>query len=124
MKKIKLDENFPASFVKFFPSETIDASSVLHQKISGTDDDNLFEICKKENRTIVTFDLDFANILRYPADETQGIIVCRIRKQVSLADIEQITIRVVELVKSAELKGRLYVLDGNKIRMRRPVDDL
>ena len=71
--------------------------------MSGSNDDSIYEICKKENRTLVTFDLDFANIIRYPADETQGIIVCRIRKQVSLADVEQITVRAAELVKSAEL---------------------
>ncbi len=124
MKKIKLDENFPSSFTKIFPAESVDASSVLHQKISGTDDDSLYMLCKKENRVLVTFDLDFANIIRYPADETEGIIVCRAKKQVSLADIEKITIRVAELVKSSELKGCLYVIDGKKIRMRRPADDL
>jgi len=42
MKKIKLDENFPPDFIHIFESAGIDASSVLKQKISGIDDDNLF----------------------------------------------------------------------------------
>lgn len=69
MKKIKLDENFPPSFLALFQNEIIDASSVHAQRISGSDDDSLFKICKEEKRTIVTFDLDFANIIRYPTKD-------------------------------------------------------
>lgn len=41
MKKIKLDENFPPTFLPLFQSETIDASSVYLQNISGADDNRI-----------------------------------------------------------------------------------
>lgn len=75
MKKIKLDENFPPSCVSLFAEKGFDASSVLHQALSGTHDDNLYIICKEEERILVSFNLDFANIIRYPAEQTKGILV-------------------------------------------------
>ena len=75
MKQIKLDENFPPGFTSVFEAGGIDASSVLKQNISGTDDDHLYQLCIKEKRIIVTFDLDFANIIRYPSATTSGATV-------------------------------------------------
>lgn len=43
MKKVKLDENFPPSFLSLFQNEIIDASSVHLQGISGTNDGKSFK---------------------------------------------------------------------------------
>jgi predicted nuclease of predicted toxin-antitoxin system len=72
MKKIKLDENFPPTLLSFFQSEVIDASSVYLQNISGADDNLVYKICREEGRILVTFDLDFASIIRYPTNDTPG----------------------------------------------------
>jgi predicted nuclease of predicted toxin-antitoxin system len=72
MKKIKLDENFPPTLLSLFQSEVIDASSVYLQNISGADDNLVYKICREEGRILVTFDLDFANIIRYPTNDTPG----------------------------------------------------
>jgi predicted nuclease of predicted toxin-antitoxin system len=77
MVKLKLDENFSPYLAKLFIDAGFDTETVLSENLSGAADDFLFEKIKKENRCIVTLDLDFANILRYPADEMAGIIVIR-----------------------------------------------
>jgi predicted nuclease of predicted toxin-antitoxin system len=123
MKKIKLDENFPPSFLSLFQSEIIDASSVHAQNISGTDDDNLYKICWQERRTLVTFDLDFANIIRYPADRTAGIIVCRLRKKTSLESIEKLCKTLVRIISENELSGKLFIVEEGKMRIRKPDSD-
>ena len=119
MKKIKLDENFPPYLIGIFETAGIDASSVLKQEISGIDDDNLYLLCIKEKRVIVSFDLDFASIIRYPAGNTQGIIVCRIREKMTLEDIKNLCSKLVLVVKSTELEGKLIIVEGNKIRIRK-----
>lgn len=123
MKKIKLDENFPPSLVSVFPAEIIDASSVLAQEISGTDDDNLYQLCLSEERTIVTFDLDFANIIRYPADKTQGIIVCRLRRKINLEDIRTLCKTLVKIISENDLAGNLFIIEEGKVRVRKPDTD-
>jgi hypothetical protein len=57
MKQIKLDENFPPGFTSVFEAGGIDASSVLKQNISGTDDDHLYQLCKKKNGLLLRLTL-------------------------------------------------------------------
>lgn len=123
MKKVKLDENFPPSFLSLFQNEIIDASSVHLQGISGTNDDNLYKICREEGRTIVTFDLDFANIIRYPANETAGIIVCRLRKKISLDYIRRLCKTLVKIISENDLTGKLLIVEDEKIRIRKSDND-
>jgi predicted nuclease of predicted toxin-antitoxin system len=120
MKRIKLDENFPPSSVSYFTDHKFDATSVFHQQISGIDDDNLYQLCKKEKRILVTFDLDFANIIRYPSQDTKGIIVYRLRKKVTIADILAACSTIVEVLKNNETDRSLLVIEGRKLRIRKP----
>jgi predicted nuclease of predicted toxin-antitoxin system len=119
MRKIKLDENFPPSFLSLFQSETIDASSVYAQNISGADDNLVYKICQEEGRALVTFDLDFANIIRYPAHESAGIIVCRLRKKINLNDIQGLCKTLVKIISENELSDKLFIVEGEKIRIRK-----
>lgn len=123
MKKIKLDENFPPAFLSLFQSDLIDASSVHLQNMSGADDNRVFNICCEENRTLVTFDLDFANIIRYPASGTAGIIVCRIRKKINLDYIRELCTTLVKIISENELPGKLFIVEENKVRIRKPEED-
>lgn len=123
MKKIKLDENFPPAFLPLFQSEAIDASSVYLQNISGADDNLVFKICQEERRTLVTFDIDFANIIRYPTNNTAGIIVCRIRKKINLSYIRELCVVLVKIISENELSGKLLIVEEHKVRIRKPDED-
>jgi predicted nuclease of predicted toxin-antitoxin system len=118
MKKIKLDENFPPGFLPIFQNELIDASSVYLQNISGADDNLVYKVCREEDRTLVTF--DFANILRYPADDTAGIIVCRLRKKINLDYLRELSNMLVKVISEHELSGKLFIVEDNKVRIRNP----
>ncbi len=54
------------------------------QRLVGTSDRHLSEVCKSEGRIFVTLDLDFADIRTYPPDEHPGIIVLRLACKISL----------------------------------------
>ena len=120
MKKIKLDENFPPSAVEIFRKKKIDASSVFEQRLSGSDDDKVFNVCKKEKRVLVTFDLDFANILRYPSNNTSGIIIARHKKKINLVGIASLCKRLALLITQEEITGKLFIVEETKIRVRKP----
>jgi len=120
MKKIKLDENFPPVSVEIFKKAKITAASVLDQKLSSSPDDNLYKVCISEKRALVTFDLDFANIIRFPSQNTPGIIVCRLRKKTSLAEINVLCNTLVSLITSNDLEGKLFIVEHHRIRIRRP----
>lgn len=120
MKKIKLDENFPPTFLTLFQNDLIDASSVYLQNLSGSDDNLIYNVCREEERTLITFDVDFANIIRYPAEETSGIIVCRIRKKIDLAYIRELCVILVKIISENDLNGKLFIVEENRVRIRKP----
>ena len=122
MKKLKLDENFPPSSVDVFRQNNIDASSVYEQDMCGSDDDSLFDVCIIEKRTLITFDLDFANILRYPASKTDGIIIVRSKKKMSIDEIGDICKRLVALILHTDLTGKLFIVENTKVRIRKSED--
>ena len=84
----------------------------------GTDDDTLFDVCITENRTLITFDLDFANILRYPSSKTDGIIVVRSKKKMSIDEIGEICKKLVNLILHTDLTGKLFIVESTKVRVR------
>ncbi len=120
MKKVKLDENFPPSVVDIFSKQGIDASSVYHQDMNGAADDTVFEVCKKEGRILITFDLDFANIIRYPTEATPGIIISRNQMKVTLNNINVLCERLARIVIAHEIENNLRIIEETKIRVRKP----
>ena len=120
MRKLKLDENFPPSCVSIFRLKDIDASSVFEQNMNGSTDDTLFEVCIAEERILITFDLDFANIIRYPSAPTSGIIIVRTKKKINLPQIESICEKLANFILHHEIEGNLCIVEDTKIRIRKP----
>ncbi len=73
--KFKIDENLPIEAAKIFKRFGYDAETVLDEGLQGSSDDELFLICKKENRILVTFDLDFSDVRTYSPGAHPGVIV-------------------------------------------------
>lgn len=83
----------------------------------GEPDPRVAAVCQVERRAIVTLDLDFADIRTYPPDEFSGIIVLRPRSQAKPAVLALVS-RLVPLLTSETLVGRLWILDELNLRIR------
>ena len=79
--KLKTDENLPQQAAQILREAGYDADSVLDEGLSGAADPNLIRQIQPENRTLVTLDLDFSNLLAYPPENYAGIIVMRAKSQ-------------------------------------------
>ncbi len=62
--------------------------TVLEERLSGACDDVIHETCIREGRCLLSLDLDFAHIIRFPPDETEGIAVRCGNKRDNLLDDE------------------------------------
>ena len=76
--KFKLDENLSPSLAAGFAAAGHDAHSVVQQSLGGQPDAIVIDVCRHEQRVLVTLDLDFANILAYPPAQFTGIVVLRL----------------------------------------------
>jgi len=75
--KFKLDENFGSRSARLFPKNGHEVETVFQERLSGASGHVIFETCLEEKRCLVTLDLDFADVLRFPPHKTPGVAVFR-----------------------------------------------
>lgn len=113
----KLDENLPVDLVQILRSADHDASSVFEQNLSGEQDRTVLDMCRAENRALITLDLDFADVRSCPPSQNRGIIVLRLQRQ-DRPHIESIIKRLLPVFESESVDGRLLIVDENRVRIR------
>lgn len=64
--KFKIDENLPVEIAELLIKSGHNAKTVKEQQLKGAKDSVLINLCKKENRALVTLDIDFSDITAYP----------------------------------------------------------
>jgi predicted nuclease of predicted toxin-antitoxin system len=79
--QFKIDENLPPESAALLRNNGHDALTVWAQRLQGHSDTQIISVCQDEQRTLVTLDLDFADIRAYPPDHYAGIIVMRLSSQ-------------------------------------------
>lgn len=115
--KLKLDECVDVRFAKPLEDAGFEVATVYSQNISGSEDSNLYEICKSEERILVTLDSHFTNVLKYPPEETKGIAV--LRGHDDLFPTVKILVDVlINALKSRTPAGKLWIVEANRIRVR------
>ncbi len=67
--KFKLDENFGTRTQHILQSEGHDVETVIEEGIAGCSDAILFKKCCAENRCLITMDLDFSDVTRFPPSQ-------------------------------------------------------
>jgi hypothetical protein len=121
----KLDENLDPRIGLVFAEGGHDVETAVSEGMSGSSDDELYNVCCRERRTLITLDLDFANPLRFPPEGTAGIIV--LRPPVPSLPLIRTTIGgALAHIKSGQVDGRLWIVEPGRIRVhdsRSPYDE-
>ena len=113
----KLDENLGQKAASLLRLAGYDVSSVVAQDLSGSSDQTLIEICRVENRCLVTLDLDFANPINFTPQRFSGIIVLRPPKnQQYQGQIACLDFLVKGLQGRDHLHGKLWIVSDKSIR--------
>ena len=113
----KIDEILPAEFVSILVGAGHDATSVISQNLQGSPDSRIIEVCLAENCSLITQDLDFADIRSYPPANYPGLAVLRLSKQDKYTLIEALQ-RVLPSFDSETPRGRLWIIEEQRIRIR------
>lgn len=115
--QFKIDENLPVEIAKLLIKASHDAKTVNDQNLKGIKDSLLINLCKKENRILVTLDTDFSDISTYPPKEFNGIIVLRLGSQ-SKQHVLNIFQRIISNIGKEPLTQHLWIVEENLIRIR------
>jgi predicted nuclease of predicted toxin-antitoxin system len=115
--KWKLDENFGSRTIHLFHQAGHDAETVLQEQLGGSSDENLFEVCIREDRCLLTLDIDFADVLRFPPHRTARIAVLRLPKNPSPRLLETLAASLLRFLASESIRGRLWIVEPGRIRV-------
>ena len=76
----------------------------------------MIEVCRVEERCLVTLDLDFGHILKYPPQRYAGIAVLRLPEPVSRTHLLEATQTLVSALKQREIHQKLWIIAKGQVR--------
>ena len=79
--KLKLDENMPAAMLALLREAGYDATSAVEEGLGGAGDPRIMAAACGEGCTLLTFDLDFADVRKFPVGSHAGVVVFRLKDQ-------------------------------------------
>jgi predicted nuclease of predicted toxin-antitoxin system len=122
--KFKLDENFGTCTQQLFEATGHDVVTVGSEHLPGCSDQRLYDACRLEARCLVTLDLDFADVRRFPPDNTTGIVVIRLPRNPTLPILEALVRDLLAAFEGKSLAGRLWVVEPGRIRVHQTEAEL
>jgi len=118
--KFKLDENFGTRVQQVFRAAGYDVQTVREQHLQGCSDQHLYEICCAEGRCLVTLDLDFANVLRFPPSQSGGIVVIRLPRNPTPELLERMVRQFLRATTQMPVQQHLWIVEVDRIRVYLP----
>lgn len=115
--RFKIDENLPVEVAEILREIGYDALTVEEQRLRGEQDQSLASICRREQRILVTLDLDFADIRTYRPKDYPGFLVLRLKNQDKL-EVLKVFRSLLPLLRSESLEGYLWIVDEDRVRIR------
>ena len=113
----KVDENLHSDAAALLREAGHDAMTVFDQGLRGRADRQIADVCRNEQRVIVTLDLDFSDIREFPPADYAGIIVLRLLDQ-SRPSILRALEQVLPLLTLEPLAGDFWIIEEDRVRIR------
>ena len=117
--RIKLDENIPLPVAEVLSAMGHDADTVPHEGLAGAPDGSVFGAAQREQRFLVTQDLDFSDVRQYVPGTHHGVLVLRLSVPGRIA----LRRRIVAIFATEAIdtwSGCLVIATDLKLRVRRP----
>jgi predicted nuclease of predicted toxin-antitoxin system len=117
----KVDENLHPEVIVLLQQRGHDAVSVRTQGLRGASDRVIADVCQREERALLTLDLDFGDIRAYPPEQFPGLVVLRMSNQ-SRPSVLRVVERMLALLDREPLLGHLWIVEEHRVRIRHAED--
>jgi predicted nuclease of predicted toxin-antitoxin system len=91
--------------------------TVAEQRLSGAQDERIYEVCREESRVLVTLDHDFGQTIRFPPEATAGIVVIECKGRVSPGIILARMNELITLLRSKPIDRELWIVEPGRLRI-------
>ena len=119
MKRFLVDEDLPLSLARALSVAGMDAIHVIDSGLRGRSDSDILASAKEQRRTLLTGDLDFSNLLRYPLGTHSGIVIARFPNEVPVDTLNAALVVALSTLADGDLDGGLVIVEPGRVRLRR-----
>ena len=117
--KIKLDENLPLALATLLMDFGHDVDTSQDEGLAGHPDDEIWEAAQRESRFLITQDLDFSDLRRFPRGTHSGFLLLRLDSRSQDALVRHVE-KIFRQENTAEWSGCLVVATEHKVRVVEP----
>ncbi len=118
----KLDENLSRHLKAELQAIGFDARTVEEEGLLSRPDQEVAAAAKQEDRILLSLDLDFANVVRFPPGTHPGIVLFR-PAGFGPGTVNRLITAFVREYALSNLFGCLVVVEPGRVRVRRPPTD-
>ncbi len=112
-----IDEDVPRSTTRVLRDAGFDVINVHEAGLQGKNDDLVFVAAQREERLLITCDMGFSNILKFPPSENHGILVVRVPDSEPIAVFNREVLNAIQEV-GENLLRHLAIVEIGKVRLR------
>ncbi len=114
--KLKLDENLGRAAADLLRQAGHDIETVGSEGLSGSPDEEVIAMCQREQRGLVTLDLDFSNPLVFRPAGYSGIMVLRLPAKPSHEALLTACRTLLRALEQDSVVGKLWSVERGRIR--------
>ena len=118
MLSFLIDEDLPRSLAGALRASGFEAVDVRDVGLRGVDDTFVFDRALDQRRFLLSGDLGFGNLRRFPLGSHWGIGVVRYPNEASPTTVIAAVIDAVQGVDEAVIRGGLMIIEPGRVRVR------
>lgn len=111
--RLKIDENVHGDVAVALRTQGHDVTTVHDERLAGHPDADIARAIQSEHRCLVTSDLDFADVRRYPPSQFAGLVVLRLGAPTTRHQVDCATRFFAE---TTDLAGHLWIVEDARAR--------
>lgn len=116
--RIKVDEDLPVGVAERLSAAKHDAVTVVEETLTGTPDEELWNVVQREKRCLFTADKGFANAQLHPLGTHNGIVLLRLARE-SRSGYVRLIDTVLDRLDLESVSGAIVVVTPEVIRIHR-----
>jgi len=116
-----IDEDLPRGLAVRLRTAGFDATDVREVGLRATPDAAIYQYAVAHTLAILTADLGFSNLVRFPLEEHHGIVVARFPNEIPAPSLNRMLTEAIGALGLNSLQQTLMIIEPGRIRIRRNV---